>query len=77
LNLSGTKAKEWNQFIIILVANFIILEEDDPNTLCCSKNPKSGEYIVKFGYKVWEKSHFKGDKKWWWIQIWKFNASLK
>lgn len=69
LGLVGAKAEEWSQFIGLIVSNFISLVEEDPNTLCWSKNPKSGDFTTKMGYKVWAKSHFEGDKQWWWSLI--------
>jgi hypothetical protein len=77
LGLVGAEAEEWSQFIGLMVANFIFLMEEDPDTLCWSKNPKSGDFTTKMGYKVWAESHFEGDKKWWWSLIWKISAPLK
>ena len=73
----GTEAKEWSLFIGVLVTNFIPLVEEDPDTLCWSKNPKSRDFTTKMGYKYQVESHFERDKKWWWTLIWEICASLK
>jgi hypothetical protein len=53
LGLEGVEVEEWNRCIRLLVSNFIMLHDDEEDSLCWSKNVKIGEYTTKLGYKVW------------------------
>lgn len=77
LGLVNDEASEWDHYVRLLVSNYIILQDEEPNKLYLSKNPKSGEFTTKLGYKTWIESLFTKEKKWWWRPVWKIHAPLK
>jgi hypothetical protein len=62
LDLSGVEAEELSNYIGKLCSNCIRLSNDDEDSLCWSKNPRSGEFIVKLGYNVQAKAQFTGER---------------
>ena len=69
LGLAGDLAEEWDWCII--------LHPDSPDTLCWSKNPRSGAFIAKLVYKTSVEDNFEGPKLWWWRALWKVRALVK
>jgi hypothetical protein len=65
---------EWNSFITLLCENFITLDREYEDSLCWSKNPHNGSYIVKLGYKAWLEENSETQLKWWWKPLWKIKA---
>jgi hypothetical protein len=77
LDLPEELQDEWESYVKLLCENFIILDEETKDSLCWSRNPKSGSYIVKLGYRSWVEEHFHDPIKWWWKPLWKFKSPLK
>ena len=69
--------KKWNDFVSLLQLCFIHLEEDAKDKLVWTKNPATGDFTTKLGYKSWELEHYQGDKSYWWKQVWKSEVPLK
>ena len=77
LNLEGDLAKEWSTYVTSLKQGFIMLKEDEPDSIVWEKNKKSGIYTVKLGYLAIVEEHVEGALKWWWKSMWKCKAPEK
>lgn len=77
LRFQGDLAVEWDRYIHLLYHNFISLKLNILDSLCCSRNPMSGDFTTKLGYKAWIEDVFEGPKQWWWKAILKLNAPLQ
>jgi len=64
LGLEGVEVEECIRCIRLLVSNYIMLRNDEEDSLCWSKNAKTGEYTTKIGYKVWMEDCRRGEKSW-------------
>ena len=42
-----------------------------------TKNPTTGDFMTKLGYKSWALEHYQGEKIVWWTQVWKSEGPLK
>jgi len=61
----------------MLVSSLIRLVDDDLDQPIWSKNPTSGEYTTKLGYKEHLESLPNIQWRWWWSYIWKHHGPLK
>ena len=42
-----------------------------------TKNPATGEFMTKLGYKNWALEQHQGKREDWWKQVWKNEGPLK
>ena len=60
-----------NEFVSLLHSSFIHLEEEAKDKLVWTKNPATGDFTAKLGYKSWALEQYQGEKMEWWKQVWK------
>jgi hypothetical protein len=77
ISLARPLAAEWSHYICLLASNYILLNDEEEDSLCWSKNPRIGEYTTKLGYNVVAEATFSGEKCWWWGSLWKLQERLK
>lgn len=77
LNFKGDIAVEWSEFASSLKQCFILLVENEPDTICWAKNKKSGCYSIKLGYQALAEESSEEAIKWWWRTTWKWKVPEK
>jgi len=77
LELDGENEEKWRVFVDSFDSNFILLKEEEEDSLYWLGNDKTGVYTFKQGYLVLVAEDFSGDRKWWWKYIWSHKEPIK